>query len=71
MQMLISEEGVSKKLMVQAQQAVAKAGEHVNTAVRCIESKKKHAQGHGYRQHASSWIQCTAPDPSSKIAAKA
>lgn len=45
MQMLISEEGVSKKLMVEAQQAVAKAGEHVNTAVRCIASKKKHATG--------------------------
>ena len=26
-------------------QAVAKAGEHVNTAVRCIASKKKHATG--------------------------
>ena len=44
-QMLTSEEGASKELMVQAQQAVAKAGEHVNTVVRFIESKKKNAVG--------------------------
>ena len=44
-QMLTSEEGASKELMLQAQQAVAKAGEHVNTVVRFIEPKKKNAAG--------------------------
>eukprot|EP00435_Cladocopium_sp_Y103_P075739 s332_g63.t4 len=44
-QMLTSEEGASKELMVQAQQAVAKAGEHVHSVVRFIEAKKKSAVG--------------------------
>lgn len=44
-QMLTSEEGASKELMVQAQQAVAKAGEHVQSVVRFIEAKKKSAVG--------------------------
>lgn len=44
-EMLKSEEGVSKELMVQAQQAVSKAGEHVNAVVRFIETKKKNAVG--------------------------
>ena len=44
-QMRTSKEGASKELMLQAQQAVAKAGEHVNTVVGFIESKKKNAAG--------------------------
>ena len=44
-QMLTSEGGASKEVMMQAQQAVAKAGVHVNTVVRFIESKKKKAVG--------------------------
>jgi len=42
---MLKHEGLSKELMVQAQQAVAKAGDHIGAVMRFIETKKKTAVG--------------------------
>lgn len=42
---MLKTESTSKELMQQAQQAVAKAGDHINTVMRFIDTKKKTAVG--------------------------
>eukprot|EP00931_Biecheleriopsis_adriatica_P025093 TRINITY_DN154_c0_g1_i8.p1 TRINITY_DN154_c0_g1~~TRINITY_DN154_c0_g1_i8.p1 ORF type:complete len:2005 (-),score=792.65 TRINITY_DN154_c0_g1_i8:106-6120(-) len=42
---LVKESGATKEMLLQAQQAVTKAGDHLNTVMRFIEAKKKTSVG--------------------------